>query len=165
MGIIILILTKHSTDATMVTGFMALVLFNVYGFIRQEQATVEAERSRQVLHQKVDTAATKAEEAATKAQESAKVIEKIEEKTNGNLERAINTAAERVKEAAHQPAPGHEAMPRTRQELAAMLRAFAEDICRDFSERAAKMAAEQAAEAIRDHLAKSNDKPKGSVNQ
>lgn len=128
-GIIDLINKEHSNNVYMLTAFAALIIGQIFTMARTEQAAAEqrrqglkADQSREVITQKVE--------------EIKHTVEESDKKTNGNLTKAIETAATAVKEAVLTPAPGQEQMPRTPQELQSLLKVFSREICRSFVDQA-----------------------------
>lgn len=120
----VLILTHNSTQTITLTALGGVALSNLWPMLKKEQNDQIAEYHRSVIESKVDLAATKATEVAEK-------VSKIEEKTNGNLTKAVHEAAEEVKKAKSEPAPGQEAMPKTKEELETMMHQFATAFCDD----------------------------------
>ena len=119
-----LILKGQSIQVVTVTGLAGLALSNIWPMLKQEQNEQIAAYHRSLIESKVEVAAERAKEVADK-------VDQIEKKTNGNLTKAVHEVAEEVKRAAHEPAPGQEAMPRTREELDRLMREFAKNFCDD----------------------------------
>ena len=113
-----------SQYTVLITGFSSVVLLQLFGMMRTEQARVAQQRAGGEIKAKV---------------------EELGEKKTGDITKAIHTAAVEVKKAVQEPAPGQEAMPRTREELQSLLKIFARTMTEDLVNKAAVEAAEKAA--------------------
>jgi hypothetical protein len=118
-------LVGHDKQGASVWTGGGAILTLLLGYVRAEMRAKDAETGRAMIEGKVD---------------------EIERKTNGNLTRAIKHVAEEVRTAAHEPAPGQEQMPRTPEELQALLKTFARTMVDDLAAKAAQAAAARAAE-------------------
>jgi low affinity Fe/Cu permease len=140
-------LATHDKSAATMWGAITFVLIQLLAILRAVMSDVDAMRDRQQIRGAVDTAASAASAAAAKAEE-------IEKKTNGNLERAIEKVAVKVKEANDRPSPAQQSMPQDPEALRAFVEdvgqklapKLAERICDDIAVKAARVAAE----AVRD---------------
>jgi hypothetical protein len=135
----------NSTSTSLLTGFVAIIIFQLMGMLRQEQANSSAEQHRNKITGKIeeatdkaDVAAQKAEEAKNEAAQTKAVVVEIEKHTNGNLKEAFAT-----------PTPEQVAMPKNHDELREMVKLIADEFCDEAIEGKLKKAfAEQQAKGL-----------------
>lgn len=133
-------LAEHDKNAATVWGVITFLIVQLLAILRAVMSDNDALRERESIKRTVEDVAAKAD--------------KIEEKTNGNLTRAINVVAEKVQQANDRPSPAQRSMPATVDELSAFVETvgqrlapkLAEQICDDIAVKAARVAAE----AVRD---------------
>lgn len=113
-GMIVSSNMAHRGDAAQIPtiiGWGTTIILGLFSLIRQEKANTEAARHRHKIEAKVDDTAAKADEAKKEAADTKEVVVQIEKQTNGHLKEALET-----------PAPAQVAMPKTPDELQAMVR-------------------------------------------
>lgn len=141
-GVFKLLMSDHQAVTYIFTGFVMVIFLQVLQIAKQEQLRTTAKQS--------------GEEAKRAREEITNKVEKIEEKTNGNLTKAIQQVAVEVKKAKYEPAPGQEQMPRTPEELQSLLKIFADGICNDYIKRTIQEvtpeAAKKATETATKHM-------------
>jgi hypothetical protein len=120
----VLVVTHNSAQTITLTAVGGLALSNLWPMLKREQNDRIAEYHRSIIEAKVDVAATKALEVADK-------VSSIEEKTNGNLTKAVHEVGKEIMNAKNSPAPGQEAMPKTKEELEQVMTSFAKRFCDD----------------------------------
>jgi DNA-directed RNA polymerase subunit F len=143
LAIVSMVNKEHAKDSVLVTGFAGILLAQLVSMLRAEQERAVNSTERAEVKKVTVVAANAAGAAAQKAEDSVQEVKAV-----------VREAVEKVHE---EPAPGHEAMPRTPEELREFLKVYAHEIASEVCDEIAAKSARFAAEAVRDFFEKSPD--------
>jgi DNA-directed RNA polymerase subunit F len=150
LAIVSMVNKEHAKDSVLVTGFAGILLAQLVSMLRaeQERAVNSTERAevKKVTVIAADAAGVAADAAGAAARKAEKSVNEVKE--------VVREAVTKVHD---EPAPGHEAMPRTPEELREFLKVYAHEIASEVCDEIAAKSARFAAEAVRDFFEKSPD--------
>ena len=128
-GVTKAVVSDHASNAYVIGGVSAMVILQLLMMMKQEQ-------TGKAMSGMVDK------------------VEELKKETNGNLTKAIKVAAQEVKTAKEEPAPGQEQMPRTPGELQALIKLFVREMSDEVIKRATQEAAVKATDLAARHTTK-----------